>query len=316
MLISKSANCSSAMRCVAVALVAGWAVLGPLPAVAQSAIKVLVNGQPITTYDIRNRAQLLRLTSGGRAGEKQAIDELIEENLKLQEAKARGVDISEAEVDQAFATVASRTKLPPAQFSAALRQAGVDPDTLKERIRAEIAWGRVVRARFRATVEISESEVAKAVAGQADKEAEQEMISEYMLQPIIFVVPAKGGEGVASQQQRQALAFRSRFQGCDSALQVAKDFKGVVVKPTVRREETDLSDAMRKALAPLDVGDISPPERVSEGVQLLGICRKLAVPGQTKATEEARAELSNEQGQLLARRYLRDLRSDAVIDYK
>ena len=33
-------------------------------------------------------------------------------------------------------------------------------------------------------------------------------------------------------------------------------------------------------------------------------------------TQNLERELTNERGQMLARRYLRDLRSDAVIDYR
>ena len=49
---------------------------------------------------------------------------------------------------------------------------------------------------------------------------------------------------------------------------------------------------------------------------MLGICAKTQIAGRSQATEEVREELGSERGQLLARRYLRDLRSDAVIEYR
>ncbi len=53
-----------------------------------------------------------------------------------------------------------------------------------------------------------------------------------------------------------------------------------------------------------------------EGIQIVAVCAQNAIAGQTEAALEAREEISSERGQLLARRYLRDLRSDAVIEYR
>jgi peptidyl-prolyl cis-trans isomerase SurA len=91
---------------------------------------------------------------------------------------------------------------------------------------------------------------------------------------------------------------------------------GVVVKPQVRREEGQLAPALKDMLASLEVGGISEPEKVEEGIQILGVCAKTPIAGQTEAAVETRQELSTERGQLLARRYLRDLRADAVIEYR
>ena len=73
---------------------------------------------------------------------------------------------------------------------------------------------------------------------------------------------------------------------------------------------------LKERLTKLNVGEIDGPERVDDGYQLVAICAKKEIPGQTVASEEVREELTSEKGQLMARRYLRDLRSDAVIDYR
>lgn len=297
---------------LAVLLAAGIA----MPAAAQTAIKVLVNNEPITSYDISNRGRLLKLTTGGKAGEKQAVDELIDELLKLQEAERRGMLATDSEVETAFASIAARTKMAPGQLEQALRQAGVDPATLKQRIAAEIAWSEIVRARFRATVSVSEKDVAAALAKKGDGAAETETLSQYELQQIIFVVPAKAGKGAEAQMLKQANGFRSRFTGCDGSLALARSLKGVVVKPNVRREESQLSGDLGKEIAATAVGKTTRPQRIEEGYQVIGVCAKMEIKGQSKGSDEVRAELSNERGELLARRYLSDLRADAVIEYR
>jgi peptidyl-prolyl cis-trans isomerase SurA len=90
----------------------------------------------------------------------------------------------------------------------------------------------------------------------------------------------------------------------------------VVVKPTVRREENEITGEVREPLLALQVGGITEPQRVEAGFQMIALCRKNAIAGQSQATTEVREEISNERGKLLARRYLRDLRSDAAIEYR
>lgn len=283
------------------------------PAVASNAIQVLVNDEPITTYDVQQRTRMIRVFSGGRQGEKDAIEQLIDEKLMLQEAKRRHVTVTDAEVDAEFATRARSAKLNAAQFAQAMRQAGFDPQTFKDFVRANLAWGQIVRSRFRATVDITDQEVARALTGRETSPESDQTATEYLLQQIIFVVPAGSGN---AQQRRQAEAFRRDFQGCEQSLQQASGVPGVVVKPPRRREESQLAPDIKAELAALNVGDVTKPESVEEGIQIVAVCAKNEIAGQTETEVEVRQEITSERGQLLARRYLRDLRSDAVIEYR
>jgi peptidyl-prolyl cis-trans isomerase SurA len=285
-------------------------------AAAQSAVKVLVNDEPITTYDVKSRTQFLKLTSQGRAGENEAVEELIDERLKLQEAERRNVTISEQQIEEAFAEIATRAKMSPAQLEQALGQAGVNPETLKDRIRAEIAWSEIVRGRFRATVKITDRDVAEALGRSPGDADAGTTLSEFKLQQIIFVMPAKAGQGYEGQRRQQAAAFRNRFAGCERAVEQARGLRDVVVRPMVRREEGELRGDIGEEILATPVGKTTAPERIEEGFQLIAVCDRTALPGQTKASDEARDALTAERGQLMARRYLRDLKSEAVIEYR
>jgi peptidyl-prolyl cis-trans isomerase SurA len=304
---------------VAMLLVAALGCLADAPAHA-SAIKVLVNDQPITDLDIQQRGKMMSIFTHGKEGEKQAVDQLIDEALMMQEAKRRNVDIGDEQVAAEFTTRAKAAKLSTEQFSQALRQAGISPQTFKDFLRANMAWGRIVRARFKATVDVSEQDVTAALAARdtsaaASPEAQQTAY-EYRLQAILFVIPSGGAAGLEAKRRAEANAFRTAFQGCDHALEQAAGSPDIVVKPQTRREQGQLTPDLKAAFAKLDVGGITDPQRVAEGIQIVAICAKNAIAGQTEATVEVREEISNERGQLLARRYLRDLRSDAVIEYR
>ncbi len=295
-------------------------VLSALPLlVAQpasaSAIRVLVNDQPITTYDIQQRTKMLRLFTHGKAGEKEATDQLIDEQLMLQEASRRHVEVSDAAIDQEIADRASGAKMTAAQFNQALRQAGLDPDTFRQYLHANMAWARVVRARFRATVTVTDQDVAAALSSRNDA-GPQQAAFEYMLQSIVFIVPSGASSAVVNERLNAAKAFHDGFQGCDHSVEQAGGSPNVVIQPPVRKAEADLPAPLKAELAAAEVGSATKPERTSEGFQIVGVCAKNAIAGETEAAVAVREEILGERGQLLARRYLRDLRSDAVIEYR
>ena len=201
-----------------------------------------------------------------------------------------------------------------AQFEQALRQAGVDPQTLRNFLRANMAWSQIVRARFRATVEITELDVPAVMTDEETPE-EARVAYEYMLQPIIFVVPQSAGGGVETQAPQRGERLPQRLQGCDSSLEQAGGMPGVVVRRHCGARR-DSSAGPAEALAALEVGGITEPQRVPRRVSDSWRLREERDRRPHQATEEVREELSAERGQLLARRYLRDLRSDAVIEYR
>ena len=119
----------------------------PLDASAASSIRIKVDDQPITSYDITQRATLLKLTGGG--GEKDAIEELINETIQFIEAAKMGVGVPESRVDLAIDDISKRTKMSPAQLKKELAAQGVDIDTLRRRIKAQMTWQQLVQMRMR-----------------------------------------------------------------------------------------------------------------------------------------------------------------------
>ena len=154
-------------------------------AVAQSSIKIVVNDEPITSFDIQQRTTMLKVFSRGQQGEKLAIEQLIDEILMLQEAKLRNMEMTDAEVEEEFARRAKSANLSAEQFSQAMRQAGFDPQTFKNFLRANMSWRQIVSARFRASENVSDLDVAAALTNREPAEddgAATQVAYEYMLQ--------------------------------------------------------------------------------------------------------------------------------------
>src|SRR6202047_645973 len=96
-------------------------------------VAVMVNGEPITNYDIEQRSKLNFLTTHKPAVRQQVIDELIDEKVKIKEGKKFGIEPTASDVDQSFASMGSRMRITPEELAKSLENQGIRPDTLKSR---------------------------------------------------------------------------------------------------------------------------------------------------------------------------------------
>src|SRR5262249_43257136 len=135
----------------------GLACFAASAARAQQII-VIVNGEPITALDVEQRSKLNQL-SHKVAPRQEVIEELINDVLKIKEAKKFNFEISESEVNSAFATMATRMRLTPDQLTQMLAKQGIATKTLKQRIKADLTWPQLVRGRYSASLQIGDKDI-------------------------------------------------------------------------------------------------------------------------------------------------------------
>ncbi len=111
-------------------------------------VVVIVNGEPITALDIEQRSKLTQLSTHKVPARQDVLDELINEKLKVREAKKWGLDVPNSDVDAAYGSMASRMRMTAEQLTQQLAKSGVNAATLKARIKADIAWPQLVRGRY------------------------------------------------------------------------------------------------------------------------------------------------------------------------
>src|SRR6202171_3795552 len=126
------------------ALALALLIRGRAPLQAQT-VAVLVNGDPITNYDIEQRTKLNFLTTHKQMSRDEVINELIDEKVKIKEAKKFGVDPTSTDIEQSYGQMSSRMRITSDQLTKSLESQGIRPDTLKSRIKAEMVWTSLVR---------------------------------------------------------------------------------------------------------------------------------------------------------------------------
>ncbi|MEA2986300.1 MAG: peptidyl-prolyl cis-trans isomerase SurA, partial [Alphaproteobacteria bacterium] len=258
------------------------------PAAAQQ-VAAMVNGSPITTYDIEQRSKFMQLSTHKTPPRQEVLQMLIEERIKVQEAGRYNMDAPKADVDRAVGGMASRAGMSVEQFTQALAGRGINIDTIRSRMRAEIAWTQLLRARFPATLAIAEKEIRDAVEKKG--EGSGAAAYDYRLRQILFIVPKGSAQSAFESRIREAEALRSRFENCQDGLTFARSLRDVAVRDPVRRSSVDLPDNLRDVLNNTPVGKLTKPEINAQGVAVFAVCDKQENKTDTQGTRTAQQEL-------------------------
>lgn len=237
------------------------------PAFADT-IKYIVNDVPITTGDIKHRAAFLRLQR--KKGD--AANEMIEQTLRLAEAKRLGIRVSDAQVDEAYARFASSNKMQLKQLDGIMAQSGVTKEHFKAFIRSQMAWNQALGARQRAEQGSGGTSEQEMVRRMLEKGGSKPSATEYMLQQVIFVVPAAERRSSMAKRKREAEALRSRFNGCDSTRQFAKGLLDVTVRDLGRVLAPQLPPEWAEQIKSTKVGGATSVRETERGVEFIGIC--------------------------------------------
>ena len=106
--------------------------------------------------------------------------------------------------------------------------------------------------------------------------------------------------------------------GCGRAEAVAKEIGAEIAANDAIRIK-DLPPALQNVMKQLSIGQATPPfGSANDGLRVLVLCGRDDAPAQVKAPnfEEIYAQMNEQRVNMRARRYLRDLRRDAIVDYR
>jgi peptidyl-prolyl cis-trans isomerase SurA len=299
---------------LAISAAAAMVAIYCAPAAAQQVV-VRVNGEPITAIDIAQRTKLIQISTHKTATRQEVLDELIDEKLKLHIAKRYKLDITDKEVDAAFNNIAQRSGNTPEKFAQALNAQGISPEMVKTRIRADMGWGQIVRGKFQSNFQIRERDILDTL--QSSRKDDQPAVGhEYTLRPILLIIPRGSPEAVIAARQREAEGLRTRFQNCEEGIRLARGLKDVAIRDPLYRTSADLTRQLREILDSTQEGRLTPPEITQQGIELYALCRKRQTTTELPGKREVREQLMQERFADQGKRYLKELRAGAMIEYR
>ncbi|MEL7303205.1 MAG: SurA N-terminal domain-containing protein [Pseudomonadota bacterium] len=241
---------------------------------------------------------------------KKAQDELVEERLKLQEAKRLGISIDKKRVNDVFANIAKRNKMTPKQFSAHLKRMGASARAMKNRFRAQLAWQMVVNRRFRRLTSVSERDIDQFLGDQTDADAG----TRARLHKITLPVPKTLDQGAVARKMSDADGLRRRFRSCANTGQLAQGLAGAKFADLGSRSVDTLSEPTRSMVLSASDNQMLPPSLGAGGIELYAVCSKTAAKQSFEQRTAASRRIRQKEMDRLGRRHLANLRRDAHIE--
>ncbi len=241
-------------------------------------IAAVVNEDIITMYDVQSRMAMFIATSGIENTPEmrnrlmpQIVNALIDERLKLQEAKKLKIDVTDVEVRQAVDTVEQNNNMAPGSFRKVFQEQNIDPTTFYAQLEADLAWLKVVRQELRREVSVAPEEV-KSVAARlrANQGKPENWVSEIFL-PVNLNARDTDVRAVAERLVQQARGGKTPFAAL--AQQFSQSPTAAVGGDLGWVVRGELEDELDSAIARMEPNEISDPIRTAAGyhiVQLRG----------------------------------------------
>jgi peptidyl-prolyl cis-trans isomerase SurA len=285
-----------------------------LPARAQQII-LLVNGTPITDLDISHREKFLEMSNHKKPSRQEVINSLVDETLELKEAARYSLEPTDADVQGAYDNVAQNMGVDAQKLTQILDNGGASADTLKHRLKAQIAWTSLVRGRYKASLEVADKDVEAELQLHTPQDNSQ-VGYEYIVRPIVLIVARGAPDSAYEARKRDADALRGRFANCTDGIPFARGLPEVAVRDPINKSSADLPPALRTILDNVEVGHLTPPEQTTEGIQMFAVCSKKESKTDAPGLKEVRDKMFEKKFGAKANRYLADLRRQAMIEYK
>ena len=341
-------------------------------------IAVLVNGEPITGYEIEQRARLMALSENlqsraqdrmkalatssavterwkqiveetvranqGKTREqilailqerqrtfamglqKQAIEgarsavlpelrrrareELIEEQLKLQDARSVKASPDESMVDDLVRDIAQRNKMTAAQFAAHFAKMGVDISTLKAKFRSQLAWTSAIRRQYSHLAQPSNRDIDRILQSAGPTEDQMEL----ELQRIVVPAPAKVDQKAMAQRMAEAEGIQRQFKKCTQTAALSTRVAGARHEAMGTRRLSSFEEPTRSLLANAAQDSMLPPTITSSGIELYAVCSRRVIKAADIGRQEAQQKLMQEEMELRSRGRLRQLKENAIIE--
>jgi len=276
--------------------------------------------QVIAAFEVRKKAYVTGLQQqaleSARASvlptmRKQALEELIEERLKLQEARKNSITVSNDDVDRVFNDMAKRNKMTGAQFAEHLSSQGADAAVLKSRLRSSLAWREVVRKRYGHQISVSQRDI-EALALRSGGEESQEL----KLALITIATPGNPDQRAMAARLAEANTIRASFQGCQSMPQIAKERPNARFQDLGFKNPSTIAEPTRSLLLSAKDGEMLPGNLSGGGVELYAVSGRRGVKIDDEKRQAAENQLAMQEFEKLAQRYLFDLRKDALIEMR
>jgi peptidyl-prolyl cis-trans isomerase SurA len=324
-------------RCILAAAIAAplamGAVAGDGARAETQGIVAVANDQPITERDITQRIELRKilgdLPSGGMTRQ-QALQDLIDDQVKLVEAKRLMLLPADSEISDRVNRIAKSMKISRDELFAKLKKIGISEANFRLYLQASIAFSRIIAAKYREEVQASPQEVDAKMAEIDNTVGAQmrKLMNDPRMKPITVYslleisLPIDGEDPMLLQSRAiEAQQVLKRFNGCGNARKAADGIFNVKVGKKFDADGAKLPKQLKQALDQAGQGRAIGPMRGKDGIQLVALCgvRTITPPKpdfKMPTREQVQRLVVNEKYDKLEEDYLKTAREKVYVEYR
>ncbi len=270
------------------------------PAAAQYAegVAAVVNDQVISTYDVRQRANLLLVSAGIQStpemqqrAQAQALRDLIDERLQIYETRRTyEIVITPDEINRRLGDIASQNNTDIPGLTRQLANDGVSISTLRAQIEADLAWSRLISGLYGSRLRISQADITETqqrIAAAATRP--QYQISEIFLPaetPQEFDDMEQGAMRLLQEMAERGAPFplvARQFSQAPSAA-AGGDIGWIA--------STELAPELQPIAERLEPGQVSLPVRTPSGIYIIAMRDRRAGADPGAATQIALRQIT------------------------
>ena len=238
-----------------------------------------------------------------------ALDELIEERLKMQEATRLNVVAEKDDVDRIVNGMAERNKMTPAQFAEHISKMGANIAGMRQRIKVSLSWADVIRRLYGHQIAVTSRDIDRFVAT-----AEGQDDVELRVHRILLAVPPDQKQ--IAKRLSDAEAVRAKFDNCKSTSTLAGSVSGARFDDLGDRRPGTIPEPTRSLLLAAHDNEMLPPTIGEGGVELWAVCSRKIIKAEDAKRQTAESELRQKEFEVLSKKHLKDLRQDAHIEFR
>lgn len=283
-------------------------------------IVAVVNEDVISASDLDDRIKLIILSSNLPNNEDtrerltgQVLDSLIDEQIRLQEAERLEIEITEEEIDQGFAKIASQNDILPEEFKKMLEARGINLGTMRRQIASQLAWSKVVQSEMRPKVIITPNDVENVQERWENSIGSHEYRVAEIFLPVEDPQKETNTRQLAERLVSQINSGKAPFSKL--AQQFSKSAGAAQGGDLGWVHEGQLAEELENAIKQMNEGTISSPIRSLSGYHILLLLKKRLIteeniPGSDRIT----SQIGLERLDRLQKRYFLDLKASAFIE--
>jgi peptidyl-prolyl cis-trans isomerase SurA len=258
-------------------------------------IAAIVNEDVISQRELDDRVDQVRndfSQSNRRLPEietlyRQVLELMITDSILLQEAKRRGIIVTDGQLNQAMLNIARENKLSLAEFRQALINQGVDYDTYREALEKDLTINSLQRQYSARSARITEAEVDDFM----ERTGVDEIDYEYRLAHILIALPDAASPEQVKQAEETARKLIERLEQGAKFEELANEFSSgsnaLQGGDLGWRKKAEIPSLFATIALDMEPGDFAGPIRSASGFHIVSLTEQRDV-GQV-LTEQTRS---------------------------